>query len=527
MQKTNITATYCTPIQLKLPVDIETIIDISDPVYTFREVMDHIDLSKYFVMKGNKEGRPRYDCEKLLKIILFAYMENGYASLRTIEKLCKTDIRYMWLLDGMKAPTFMTIDNFMNEMLVDSIENLFRDMNKYIFAVENVDQAHLYIDGSKIEANANKYTWVWKKATTKSRDKLYSKLTALFQEMNSTTLLYHSVQIGLREEYAIEYVEDILIKFKELTNIKEEAIPNGKGHHKTPEQRQFVLLREYLNKLKSYAKHIEICGEKRNSYSKTDNSATFMRIKRDYMGNDQLLPAYNMQIGVADEYIAVVDALQYASDTDCFVPLMEKHKELYGFYPEYPVADAGYGSYNNYLYCEQHGMQKYMKFAMYEKTVKDQEYREDPFRSINFTRNEEGTLLCPAGQTFHFAYSKAIRGNNYGRTEEIYQCDNCDDCHYRNECFKGQGNRKVALNSELTSIHKEVLQNLESTKGALLRMNRSIQAEGVFGSIKWNRSYKRARRRGLKNVIFEFLLISCGFNLFKLYNKRMTAQLVA
>ena len=92
-----------------------------------------------------------------------------------------------------------------------------------------------------------------------------------------------------------------------------------------------------------------------------------MRIKTDYMGNDQLLPAYNVQIGVADEYIAVVDVNQYRTDMDCFIPLMNKFRNAYGFYPKYPIADAGYGSYNNYIFCEQNGMEKYMKFTMFKK----------------------------------------------------------------------------------------------------------------------------------------------------------------
>ena len=106
-----------------------------------------------------------------------------------------------------------------------------------------------------------------------------------------------------------------------------------------------------------------------------------MRMKKDYMGNDQLLPGYNIQFGVCDEYIAVYDVKQYASDMDCFKPLMEKFNRVYEKYPEYPVADAGYGSFNNYLYCEEHGMKKYMKFTMYEKESKDKKYREDPYRA--------------------------------------------------------------------------------------------------------------------------------------------------
>ena len=155
--------------------------------------------------------------------------------------------------------------------------------------------------------------------------------------------------------------------YKELLNIDESKFVHGKGARKTSIQKKYEGLIEFKDKLTKYAEHIEICGEKRNSYSKTDNDATFMRVKRDYMGNDQLLPAYNMQIAVCDEYIASLDVKQYATDVDCFIPLMEKFNKQYGNYPKYPVADAGYGSFNNYIYCEQHGMEKFMKFTMFEK----------------------------------------------------------------------------------------------------------------------------------------------------------------
>ena len=165
--KKNITEVYYTPIQLKLPVDFEKIIEIDDPVYSFNEVMNHIDLQKYFVVKDYKKGRPGYDRVKLLKIVLFAVMEFGYCSVRQIRKLCKTDIRFMWLLDDEEAPSHMTIQNFIHDELSVSLEEIFHDINSYIFAKESVDLQHAYIDGTKIEANANKYTWVWKKSCLK------------------------------------------------------------------------------------------------------------------------------------------------------------------------------------------------------------------------------------------------------------------------------------------------------------------------------------------------------------------------
>jgi transposase len=284
--------------QLKLPLDIEKIIDISDPVYSFSEIMDSIDFTSHFAVKESKTGRPRYNSMIMLKIILFSFMENGYLSLRNIEKSCKTDIRYMWLLDGMAAPTFATFGNFIREELTDSIENIFLAINQVIFEKDQVDLEHVYIDGTKIEANANKYTWVWKKSCAKNRDKVFVKITELLEEINEKELSFLDVKFETRTEYAIEYLDGILGKYAELYNLNPQSFVSGKGHRKSIQQKHYQMLEEYRERLVNYARHIEICGEARNSYSKTDTGATFMRIKTDYMGNDQLLPAYNMQVAI-------------------------------------------------------------------------------------------------------------------------------------------------------------------------------------------------------------------------------------
>jgi len=433
---------YNTPYQLKFPIEIEKIIETTDPVYTFCEVIDHIDLNKYLTTEERRTGRPRYDEKTLLKVILFAFMENGYESLRKIEKLCKTDIRFMWLLQDEPPPSHMTIDNFMNNVLNGKIE-------------------------------------------------------------------------------------EILKQYIQLCGFDPASAVRGRGHHKTPEQRYYDKLTSYIARLKKYAEHIKICGNERNSYSKTDHDATFMRMKKDYMGNDQLLPGYNIQFGVCDEYIAVYDVKQYASDMDCFKPLMEKFHRIYGKYPEYPVTDAGYGSFNNYLYCEEHGMGKYMKFTMYEKESKNIKYHNDPYRAVNFRIDENGDLVCPNNKKFHYVYSRPIKGNKYGRTEEFYQCEECANCSHKEKCCKCKGNRIVRINEELTAFHKEVLDNLNCIHGALLRMNRSIQSEGANGIIKWNRSYTRARRRGLNAMNLEIAMICCGFNLHKFHLKKIAIRKAA
>lgn len=174
------------------------------------------------------------------------------------------------------------------------------------------------------------------------------------------------------------------------------------------------------------------------------------------MGNDQLLPGYNVQLAICDEYIATYDIQQFASDMDCFLPLM-----------------------------------------------------------------------CPNNKEFHFLRNQCIKGNTYGRSEELWICEDCSECPYSNVCKKAAGNRVIRLNRELSGFHKEVIYNLECVQGALLRMNRSIQAEGAFGTIKWNRSYMRARRRGLKQLILEIGMISCGFNLHKYHLRKINEPAAA
>lgn len=513
---------YYTPKQIVLPLDIQTIIPFDDPIYTFDEVMKGCNLRKYIVA-SNKDPRGRigYNLVTMLEVILFGFMEKGYISLRELEKSCKTDIRFMYLLrNESKVPTHMTFSNFINNHLKGTIEDIFYDINKYIFEKEKVDTNTVYIDGTKYEANANKYSWVWKKCCITNREKLFKKITDIIKTINDTLLSYEMTMYTVREEYEIEYLETILKDFKKRFKIDKATFVRGKGKKKNIYQKSYEILERYIKKLKEYAYHIETCGDKRNSYAKTDKDATFMRVKRDYMGNDQLLPCYNVQLGVSDEYISVCDVYQYASDSECFQPLMEKYKAHYYKYPEYPVGDGGYGNHNNYIYCKERGMKLYLKFPTYKKITEDKKYRNDPFKTFNFKRNEKGELICPNGKAFHFLKTRPVKGNKYGRTEELYQCEDCNECPLKAKCHKAKGNRIIVLNEELTALHQEVIKNMNSELGIKLRINRSIQAEGAFGVIKYDRWYKRIVRRGMESVKLELILVSIGFNLYKYHNKK-------
>ena len=519
----NLPNTYCNSKQEYFPLFLSDCLDLLDPVLTFDRLIGGIDLNKYLTdIPEYTTGRRRYNPVNMLKTVLFGFMTSGYCSLRKLEDNCKVNIRFIYLMDY-RTPSYRTFGYFINKILKDKIENIFNDINHAIFNEEHVDLQHLYIDGSKFEANANKYTWVWKKATEKFRYKLYEKITAEIEEINAE-IAWSGVQITTNTEYVPDYLNEIVEQLVHLWELDTSTFVYGSGKRKSKEQRHYEHLTTFCQKLQEYIQKIEICGPNRNSYSKTDNSATFMRIKKDYMGNDQLLPAYNVQIGVADEYIAVVDVNQYRSDMDCFVPLMEHFKQTYGFYPKYPVADAGYGSYNNYIFCEQNGIEKYMKFPMFKKETKDRKYHEDPFRAVNFRIDEQGVMRCPNDKAFHFLYRKNVRGNQYGRKEELYECEDCSGCPYAKKCKSTDKNRTVRINQELNSMHQEVIENLESIHGALLRMNRSIQAEGTYGIMKNDRWYKRIVRRGIHSVKLEVLLVAIGHNLYKYQKKKDEKQ---
>lgn len=518
---------YNTPYQLKFPIEIEKIIETTDPVYTFCEVIDHIDLNKYLTTEERRTGRPRYDEKTLLKVILFAFMENGYESLRKIEKLCKTDIRFMWLLQDEPPPSHMTIDNFMNNVLNGKIEEIFADINAYIFEQENVDMDHVYIDGTKITANANKYSWVWKKSCEKNRVKVFAKITELLSEINKRIAAF-GVKFGVREEYAIEYLEQILKQYIQLCGFDPASAVRGRGHHKTPEQRYYDKLTSYIARLKKYAEHIKICGNERNSYSKTDHDATFMRMKEDAMGNGQLKPAYNLQHGVDSEYITWLTIGPQPTDTTTLIPFLKDAEKHLKFKYKNITADAGYESEENYLFLEENGQLSYIKPANYEIS-KTRKYRNDIGKIENMEYDEESDIYtCRNGKKLtvdHIRHSKSRTG--YVSEKTIYRCENCESCPYKKDCIKGN-NCKTPLEERTKTLQvaktflkyrQEDLERILSDKGILFRTNRSIQAEGSFGDLKQDMQFRRYLSKGTTNVLAESTLLAMAKNINKLHNK--------
>jgi hypothetical protein len=418
-------------------------------------------------------------------------------SLRDMEKAAQNDIRLMWLTDETK-PSHDTIKRFIDDNLKGKIEEIFHDINQYLIKAEKIETSKLYIDGTKIEANANKYQFIWKGSIEKFRDKLYKKITKITNRINERLEL-EGVYFEMKETYQVEDIEKM--EGYLIEEIEREAVQlvYGKGTRKSAIQRDYEAVLEQKTKLIEYNKHLAIIGEDRTSYAKTDHDATFMRMKEDSMKNGQLKAGYNVQIGVADEYILHVDLYQNRSDYKTFIPFLEGYHQAYQEYPKYPVADAGYGGLKNYRYVKLNKMEIVQKYSMYRKDTTDKKYIEDPTRPVNFKKDEEGNYYDANGEKLEYMWHSK-------KGHDVYEAP--------------ISKKRYDINEELWKYQKEARENLESDQGIKLRIQRSIQVEGAFGVLKEDFQFRRFHRRGLQNVKFEFILLAIGYNLSKFHNRK-------
>jgi len=503
--------------QLVLPVNTKTLIHHNDPVFTFNEVVERINLNKY--ISKSHLGRDGYNSTSLLKIILFSFMIN-VRSTRKIADLCANDIRLMWLSNNIR-PSHNTISRFIKHNISNCIEDIFVEVNNYFIMKDDINTDVLYVDGTKFEANANRYSFVWKKATLKFQAKLYLKISNIFKLLNNVLPQYDiHTNIETKESYQLNdvlYVLDILESIIDKFGL---VLIYGKGKRKLNIQKYYDSLIEYKDKLVDYDNKLKICGNHRNSYSKTDNDATFMRMKDDYMRNGQLKAGYNIQIGVSDEYILNVEVYQDRSDVKTFQSFLNDYKDKYGFMPKYPVGDAGYGSYDNYLFCKENNLELYQKYVMYSKE-KERSFKKKIFNSRNFEYLGFRDVKCPMGKEFIYEYSNINESGQYDRIIDHYKCHDCHECIYQSECTKSSdGYRGLQVCDKLRKLEREAKRNLDSELGIELRVNRSSQVEGAFGVIKEDMKYRRISRKGIENVRVEFKLICLGYNLMKYHNKK-------
>jgi transposase len=492
--------------QVILPLDLEIKIPENDPVKKLAEICEELDYTE--LNEVYQRDWRKYDTLTMFELLVYGYMNRIYSS-RGIEEACRRDICFMWILQGKEPPDHATIARFQNERLVKSIEGLFYQFVGKLIELGEITFKNMFVDGTKIEANANRYTFVWRKAVEKNRAKAREKIEPFIRRITET--------YGFDCNMSAEECYEALLNRSQWLNTH---FVSGKGNHKTQLQRDIEILSEYMEKDRQYAEHIRRCG-RRNSYSKTDTDATFMRMKEDHMRNGQLKPGYNVQIGVASEYIIGFGAFSNPTDVNTLIPFLERiyHNTYRRF--ERVVADAGYESEENYTYLEEHGQKAFIKPSDYE-IRKTKKYKSDAYRVDNMYYDEEKDVFyCVSGEEFRFVYETSEKSpSGYELKKRIYRTASCEGCPERGKCYRGtKPYKEIKVSSEFMKLRELSYENIKSDEGIILRMNRSIQVEGVFGVLKEDYSFRRFLIRGKEKIETQFFLLAFAFNVQKLCNR--------
>jgi transposase len=494
-----------------LPPDIGSFISDNHIVRTVDKVINDLKLSPLFdTYKGG--GTSSYSPRMLLKVMTYGYIEKIYTS-RTIAKALKENIYFMWL-SGMSTPDFTTINNFRSKRLKESVDDVFSSVVEVMIKGGYIKAENLFIDGTKIEANANRYSYIWKKNVERHesmiKDRVKNLLSHIEELQKEEDAEYGSHNL---EEYEGNLTAEQIEKVVEEINQK--ISKWGKSKMATSDVKK---LQKGVPKLKKYQKQKGMLGG-RNSCSKTDNDATFFKMKEDHHGMSQLKPGYNVQIATENQFILGYGIYQKAADTSVFIPFMDRIKDQLHIPAKNVITDAGYGSEENYDYVVRNNIGNYIKYNNfdYEKT---NEYKKRNFISDRFIYNQENDQYeCPSGQVLDFAYIKKTKTENGYKSERIvYKSRCCEGCQYKEKCCKGLNNRTIELSPKLIEYKNTARQNLESENGKKLRSQRGVDVESVFGQIKHNNQFRRFYSKGLKKVNTEWGIISIAHNIKKMAN---------
>ena len=346
----------------------------------------------------------------------------------------------MYLLEGSKVPDHSTFARFRSLHFAPCATRILSEASNFLYDIGEISGEAIFIDGTKIEASSNKYTFVWKKAVTKNLKRLLIKIADLVSECNKL----YGIRVGYRNTIKLKDIKKLrknLYKIKKSENIE---FVHGCGKRKTALQRSIETLEKYCNKLKEYTKKIHICGN-RNSYSKTDKDATFMRMKEDAMKNGQLKPAYNLQHGVDSEYITWLTIGPQPTDTTTLIPFLKSMEENLNFKYLKIVADSGYESEENYSFIEENNQLSFIKPANYEIS-KTRKYQNDISKQENMNYNYDGDYYICRNKKKLYAQKIITRKSRtgYKSRKTIYTCADCSQCPYKKDCIKGH-NCKIPL----------------------------------------------------------------------------------
>ncbi|MDH8679946.1 IS1182 family transposase [Fusibacter bizertensis] len=503
-------------MQLKMKFDVATYIPMDSKVRLVCNIIEEMNLDFLLRTYSVKGRKPVVDPVTMLKVLLFCYSE-GICSCRKIEDFCTYDTRAHFLLDGCKPPDHTTINRF-RKIIEDFSSDLLTQFVELLLEDGHVNLKNIYIDGTKIESVAGRYTFVWRKSVEKYQKKLKEQLIKELCLPENSTL----DQVTQKVEQAFNLIRNICSS----QNI---VFVHGIGKRKTQQQRDYEHLEDTLTKLKRYEAHLRIMGE-RNSYSKTDHDATFMRMKEDHMLNGQLKPAYNIQFASSGAFIVGVMGSQKGNDLHTLKPFLEKMMTPYGEYLMNIVADAGYESTENYTYLNDKWLRSYIKPANYEIQRK-KKYKEDIGKKESMTYLEdEDAYLCKNDKKL-VRVKDRIRTYASGLKDTLktYSCIECRGCPYNSQCIKSKkaedGIKKtIQFSPEFEKYRNESYNNITTEEGIIQRMNRSIQAEGMFSKLKDGLKYDRFRHRGMKSVVSDITLMALGINLNKFHSKMKKNQ---
>ena len=486
-------------IQLKLNFNTEVYIQDDIKLRLVKNIIERIDLTEIKKVYSSFGRKPTVNPVTMLQIIIFCYSEGIFTS-REIEKSCKYDLRIKYLLDGQTPPDHSTINRF-RQKIINLTPNLLNEMVQILIEENQIDLSSIYIDGTKIEAYANRYSFVWRGSIEKWQEKLRMRIIKHFNLNKDLT--------------ASQVLEVVKIVFNQVSKECIEKKINfvfGQGKRKHQLQREYEMLKDWKSKLETYQKHLEIMGDYRNSYSKTDHDATFMRMKEDHMRNGQLKPEYNIQLASASGFIIGENVSHHPSDMYTLKPFLNKLLKNHPNKLNKIVADAGYESEENYVYLAKNNLSSYIKPSNYEQLKTRKYKKEQKFRdSLEYDETQD-KYISQEGKEFircNDRYRK--RKSGYTTTTKVYRCFDWNK--------DGQKTKGIYISETFQKYRKESLENIRSDQGIEERINRSIQAEGAFSKIKSGLNYNRFHHRGKSNIISEICLLSIALNLNKLASK--------
>jgi transposase len=531
-----------------MPTDLEAQIPHNHLVRVVNTTIEKMHLTALLTQyKGG--GTSSYHPKMLLKVLVYAYTQQVYSS-RKIAKALRENIYFMWL-SGNQHPDFRTINRFRSEVVKEVMEDIFTSVLELLIEGKYVKLENYFLDGTKIEANANKYSWVWAKSTKHYQKQLQEKVKELIGKIEQVNEAENTEygerdleEMGPEEPLDSHMLEE---KIQELNQrlkaqpekpaepkaeaVEQEQPPPSEEKAAQPKKKrgrhgksQLQEAQDALRKLeedclprqKKYEEQQrKLAG--RNSYSKTDEDATFMRMKDDHMKNGQLKPGYNLQMGTEGQFVVGFSVHQRPGDPGCLVPHLEGIKGMLGRLPKNVIADSAYGSEENYAYLEQEHVGNYLKYNTFGKEQRAR-YKPNPFASDQLEYDpKKDELICPTGKRLTYRYSShPITENGFRGERRCYEAEDCSGCPLKAQCTKAVGNRQVKLGMQLKTWRQQAHQNLTSEEGKKLRSQRGVEVESVFGRLKEDWGFRRFLLRGVEKVKTEFGLLCIAQNMAKL-----------